>query len=545
LAWARVARVPAWALAAALALAYLALDPPSADLAAQEYRTHLFREHGFALWDNAWYAGHHLPGYSVVFPPVAAVLGPKLTGALGAVGATWCFERLSREQLGDGARAAALTFAAASPASLVTGRLTFVLGVGIGMAAALVASRRHVAAATALAVLTGLTSPVAGAFLALAAAAWWIGGRGPAAASGGSGAPEPRPQRTRPTAGAAALTAGGLVPVAVLTLLFPEGGSFPFVGSSFWPALAATLAVLAVIPREQRVLRAGTALYALVLIASFALDTPMGGNAVRFGALLAGPVAAGVLWPRRPKLLLALALPLAYWVAAAPIDDWRRAAGDPSTDLAFHQGLIHFLEQDARAHGPGRVEIPFTDNHWESRFVAPHAGLARGWERQLDRERNALFYDGRRLTPARYDRWLRDNAVRFVALPAAPLDYSAAAEAQLVRDGQPFLRPVWRDRSYRVFAVVDATPLAAGAQVTALRADSVTLRAARPGRVVLRVRFTPYWRLVRGSGCVAPSPGGWTEVRLRTPGTVRLATRFGLGRIRAHSPRCTDTAPAE
>lgn len=541
-----MARVPAWALAAALALAYLALDPPSADLAAQEYRTHLFREHGFSLWDNAWYAGHHLPGYSVVFPPVAAVLGPKLTGALGAVGATWCFERLSREQLGDGARAAAVTFAAASPASLVTGRLTFVLGVGIGMAAALVASRRHVAAATALAVLTGLTSPVAGAFLALAAAAWWVGGGGPAAASGGGGgAPEPRPQRTRPTAGAAALTAGGLVPVAVLTLLFPEGGSFPFVGSSFWPALAATLAVLAVIPRDQRVLRAGTALYVLVLIASFALDTPMGGNAVRFGALLAGPVAAGVLWPRRPRLLLALALPLAYWVAVAPLDDWRRAADDGSTDLAFHQGLIHFLEQDARAHGPGRVEIPFTDNHWESRFVAPHAGLARGWERQLDRERNALFYDGRRLTPGRYDRWLRDNAVRFVALPAAPLDYSAAAEAQLVRDGQPFLRPVWRDRSYRVFAVVDATPLAAGAQVTALSADSVTLRTARPGRVVLRVRFTPYWSLVRGSGCVAPSPDGWTEVRLRAAGTARVATRFALGRIRARSPRCTDAAPAE
>ena len=56
----------------------------------------------------------------------------------------------------------------------------------------------------------------------------------------------------------------------------------------------------------------------------------------------------------------------------------------------------------ARGGGPFRVEIPFTDNHWESRWVAPHVPLARGWERQLDRERNALFYDGRPLTPARY-----------------------------------------------------------------------------------------------------------------------------------------------
>jgi hypothetical protein len=529
-------RVPAWVIAAVLAAAYLLLDPPSADLAAQEYRTGLFRHHGFALWDNAWYAGHHLPGYSLVFPPVAAVLGPKLTGALAAVASAWCFERLARDRLAEGARAAALWFAAATPVSLITGRLTFALGVAVGLAALLAASRARargragVAAAGALAVLTGLTSPVAGAFLALAAIAWWIpGGNG----AGGAA------RRSRPTAAAAALTAGALIPVAALSVAFPEGGSFPFASSSFWPALAATLVVLAVLPREPRAVRAGTALYALALVASFALDTPMGGNAARLGALLAGPLAAGVLWPRRPRALLALALPLIYWQWVAPVDDWHRAAGDRSTDLVFHHGLIGFLERDARDNGPLRVEIPFTDNHWESRFVAPHAGLARGWERQLDRARNGLFYDGAPLTATRYERWLRDNAVRFVALPHAPLDPSAAAEAQLIRGGLPYLRPVWRDGNYRVFAVTRAPPLASGAQVTALSADSVTLRAARPGRVVVRVRFTPYWALVRGAGCVARSAGGWTEIRLAEPGAIRLQTRFAPGRVRARSPRCT------
>ena len=79
--------VPAWALAAVLAAAYLVLAPPSADLAAQDYRATL----GLVLWDYGWYGGHHMPGYSVLFPPLAALLGPRLVGALSAVAAAWLF----------------------------------------------------------------------------------------------------------------------------------------------------------------------------------------------------------------------------------------------------------------------------------------------------------------------------------------------------------------------------------------------------------------------------------------------------------------------
>ena len=74
------------------------LAPPSADLAAQEYRADL----GLVLWDNGWYGGHHMPGYSVLFPPLAALLGPRLVGALSAVAAAWLFERLVRDL--DGGR---------------------------------------------------------------------------------------------------------------------------------------------------------------------------------------------------------------------------------------------------------------------------------------------------------------------------------------------------------------------------------------------------------------------------------------------------------
>jgi hypothetical protein len=502
--------VPAWAFATLPAAIYLLAAPPSADLAAQEYRADL----GLVLWDNGWYAGHHMPGYSVLFPPLAALLGPRLVGALSAVAAAAVFERLARDS--DGARPAALWFAVATVTTLITGRLTFALGLAIGLGAVLAAARARHGWACALAALASLASPVAGVFVALAAAAWWLDRR-----------------RWWPVA----LAASGVAPAAALAIAFPEGGSFPFVGSSFWPALAAAIAVAVVIPRDARVVRIGVALYALAMVASFVLETPMGGNVVRLGALFAGPLVTALLWRRNRRVVYLLAPALLYWQWVAPVDDWARARGDASVHERYYDGVLGFL--GAQRGGPFRVEIPFTDNHWESRWAAPHVPLARGWERQVDRERNALFYDDHPLTPARYRRWLDDNAVRFVALADAPIDYSAAREAQLLRDGLPYLREVWHDAHWRVFAVAGARPLARGAaRATGLEPERVRLTASRAGVADLRVRFTPYWRIATGRGCVEQAPGGWTRVRVDRPGPVVLEASFALGRVRATAPRC-------
>jgi hypothetical protein len=55
--------------------------------------------------------------------------------------------------------------------------------------------------------------------------------------------------------------------------------------------------------------------------------------------------------------------------------------------------------------------------------------------------------------------------------------------------------------------------------------------------VRLRVRFTPYWAIAEGSGCVV-NDDGFVSLRLRRPGPVRMVTQFSLGRIGATSPRC-------
>jgi hypothetical protein len=512
--WAAERRAPpAWALAALLALAYVAVVPGGGDLASQAYRAHV----GPVLWDNGWYGGHQMPGYSLLFPPLGALLGARLTGALAAVAAAALFERIAVGRWGERARLGTLWFALGTAANLVSGRMTFALGLAFGLGAVLAAVHGRRGWMAGLALLTSLASPVAATFLALGAAAWWLAER---------------------RAAAIALGLAAMTPAAALAVAFPEGGRFPFVASSFWPALAALAGVLAALPREERVLRAGAALSLLATVASFLVDNPLGGNVIRLATIAAGPLAACALWRRRRWLLAAIAAPLLVWQWVAPVTDWARAAGDPSVHRAYYQPLNAFLERQGPR--PFRVEIPFTQNHWEARWVAPNRPLARGWLRQLDTVRNPLFYNGRPLTAARYRGWLEDNAVGFVALPDAPLDASARAEARLVRAGVPGLREVWRGPHWRVYAVERARPLAAGAaRAIRLDTDGVTLAARRAGRVDVRIRFNPYWRLSSGRGCVAKGSGGWTRVRVDGPGTVALEPAFAIGRAGRSGPRCS------
>jgi hypothetical protein len=502
------------AVAAAFALAYLIARPASADLAAQVYRTELFQDFGFTLWNGHWYAGHHTPGYSVLFPPLASVLGPRALGALAAVAAAVLFERVTYARWGARARLGAIWFGAASATNLFTGRLTFALGVAIALGAVLAAQRERPRTALALAAAAPLASPIAGLFLALVGVADGLANR----------------RRV-----SLAMAAASFAVAAALAAAFPEGGVEPFVLSAYWPVVAFALAVLALAPREERAIRWGAVLYALAATAAFAIDTPMGGNATRLGTLLGGPLMACLLWRRRTLALAAVALPLLYWQWMPPVRDVAVASGDPAIRAAYYAPLNAFLE---RARPAGRVEIPLTRNHWETVHVARRFALARGWERQLDVKYNRLFYEPR-LHPRAYRAWLAANGVQYVALPDAELDYSARAEARLIRRGLPFLEPVWRSRHWRVYRVAGAAPLVAGpARLVALRRDGFTLQAHAAGRVDVRVRYTRYWELVRGAGCVAPGRDDFTRVVLTRPGRARVAARFAPGRLVSRSPRC-------
>jgi hypothetical protein len=516
-------RIAPTLIAAMFAVVYVIVSPPSLDLAAHLLRAKLFSAEGFGIWNNWWYAGHHVPGYSVLFPPIAALLTPQVAGGLATTGTAALFEPLARHHFGEDAWLGSLWFGAGTAMNLFTGRLTFAFGLLPAMGMALALQRRRFWLAYVLAVVTALASPVAALFAALAAGAYAIG----------EFVPERRLRAALP--GIIAVICS-LLPVGLLSVAFPEGGSEPFTLATLWPIPAIALIALAVVPRHEWTLRAGIVLYAIGCVVAYEVATPVGSNAARLGPLVAGPLAALIWWPRKKALLAVTALPLLWFQWQAPIRDVRTSAGDPSVSAAYYQPLLGFL--DRQSGPPFRVEIPFTRFHWEAYQVAPRFPLARGWERQLDIRYNHLFYGGP-LTPATYNAWLHEVAVRFVAVPDASLDFSAKREVHLIDRGLPYLKPVFRSRHWRVYEVADPTPIVRGpAKLESLGANSVTLDARAPGTVLVRVRFTPYWAIGQGSGCVAPD-GEFTKLSVRRRGPVTLVIDFSLGRIGARSPRCT------
>jgi hypothetical protein len=254
----------------------------------------------------------------------------------------------------------------------------------------------------------------------------------------------------------------------------------------------------------------------------------------------------------RAWTLLALALPLLYWQANAPAADFAAAAGDPSTSASYYRPLLDELGRLGIGYGarPARIEVVPTADHWEATFLAPSVMLARGWERQLDKRDNALFYrHSVALDAVRLRAWLSSQAVSYIALPDAALDYSARAEARLLRTAPPaYLREVWRAAHWRLFTVLDAAPLAqAPAVLTRLSSNSFTLTAPAAGSYVVRVRYTPYWTLTPGGlpatgACVREAPGGWTLVQAGGAAHLHVVADFSFARVFEHGPSCTETA---
>jgi hypothetical protein len=552
--------LPAWLVAAVLGLAYVLTAPLSTDLSAAAYRSHLFSQAGFTLWDNGWYGGHHLPAYSILAPALGAWLGPQLLVALALVAATALFERLVDGLFPTPAtRIAALWLALGAGIGMLANRVPFDLGLAVGMGSLLAARCERPVVALVLSVLCSLASPVAGAFLALAYLAWALARVTVPA--------RPVGWRSAPGAWPFGLTLSALLPIGALSVAFPEGGVQPFVASAFYPALLGVLVVVALIPatrgagardrsvressREQRyaahrrVLRIGGVLYGLVLIGAYVLPSAVGGNADRLGALMAGPLAACALVCSRPRwVILVLAPFLLYWQANAPVADFLAGASDPAVEGSYYTPLLAELQALGVGYAatPARIEVVPTRDHFEARYVAPAVAIARGWERQLDQGRNALFYEqGTPLTAARYRRWLQQQAISYVALPDAPLDYSGKEEGKLLARRTPsYLREVWRSPHWRLFAVLGARPLAqAPARIARMGSDSFTLEVARAGSYLVRVRFTPYWKIVNGTGCVREAPGGWTEVRASRPGALAVGIGFSLARVFQHGVRCS------
>lgn len=501
-------------LAVVVAAVVMAAGWRGADWPAQVFRIEMFRREGLTVWNNHWYGGHHSIGYSLILPPLGAFVGPGAVGLATAGIATACLQRLLLRIRPDRVAAAvgAALFGVSLGANLAVGRLPFQLGVTLALGALVCWERRWIWATVALAVASGLASPVAALFLGIvaggAALARW---RAPADLL-----------RTGDVRGQGPIVAAAaLGPVVLIAVVFPSGGSFPFAFGGVALSLLAVVAVWWVSEPADRELRGVLAVSGLAIVAAWLLPTPLGGNIARLPMFFALPLITVLAWSRRRAVVAVAAVVLVAWSWSAAEDAVLRARHDPTVDAAYFRPMIAAVR--AEAGEVVRVEIPFTRRHWEAAHVAPVLPLARGWERQLDRERNPVFYEEDGLSALEYHVWLRENAVRFVALPSAELDPSALGEAALLEAGQPFLRPVWESHDWRVWEVLNAEALVSGdVEVVEIAADRILLDARSPGEVLLRVRFSPHW-VAEGPSCVREDlDGGWTIVDVAEPGEVEL-----------------------
>jgi hypothetical protein len=469
------------------------------DVPAQVYRVDLFRRYGWILWDSRWYGGHYALPYSVLFPPLGAAIGLYGAAALSAVVAAWAFERLV-QVLGARSLRAAGIFAIGLFVPVAIGQFPFLAGEAVGLLAVLAARAQRRVIAVVLTVACALFSPVAGAFLVLVFASWAIASPG---------------RRV----GLVGLTALAGSPLVVLGVAFPDPGRYPFWGSELVAILVICVVALAVVPARLRVLRVGLAVYGATAVVVFLVPNPLGGVLGRLAEGFSPAVAVAISTIDRRRFLALLALPLLVWQGSGVAGAIHAGQADPSSHASYYAPLLRFF---ARQPTIGRVEIPFTRDHWEVDFVAPHVPIARGWERQLDIAYNPIFYADH-LSSSSYHRWLKSVGVTWVAVSDAPLDYSARAEARLVSNGLRFLQPVWHNSHWRVWRVVGSPGLTSGSsRLVTLQPDRFVLDAAAPGTTTIRIRYTPAWTLVQGRGCVRAAPDQWTQVVAFAPGRITI-----------------------
>ncbi|MFC8276123.1 MFS transporter [Streptomyces sp. NPDC057271] len=462
------------------------------DLAAQDAWAEFVGRHPDSAYNLAWYGGMHPVSYSVVSPYVMSVLGVRSTMMIaGTVSAGLTALILVRVRAVRNPLACSLAGVFAFLCNALSGRVTFGLGMmfALGAVAAVFCwpyrwRRRRWAKAAVAAPLAGIAtacSPVAGLFLGVAAAALFL-------------------NRRRP--GAYALGLAPVLVVAVSSWLFPFSGTQPMSwASTALPFLFGVLCLL-LVPRDWRTVRTGAAVYSAGTLLTWLIDSQIGSNVSRLVMLFAGVVLLAALPYAVPRSRRWYAILLAFaglnvWIGFKGVDDVIRTAPDASWTREVAP-LINQLQ--VRGAEKARVEVVPASSHRESSALSPYINLARGWNRQADMERNPLFYDDT-LNATNYQGWLDRWAVHYVVLPTGAPDSGAELEAELVADGLPYLKQVWSDENWRLFEVENPTPLAnPPADVLRAGANEVVIEVDDPGRVLIRVPYSPWLALVDENG---------------------------------------------
>ena len=436
-------------------------------------------------------------------------------GASSPVGAVRRCSRAGARRRPTAAALAAWLFLGGVMTNVVIGRMPFMLGIALAVAAWACARRSRVAAARAR------RSRACGRARSRASSSPSRRSRRRGAAArrrrrdAAAGAPRSRSARRRSSAGCS-------------WRAVPRGRRDHFAATAFWPMLLVCLGGVALLdPRG-----APDAVGRRPAVPG-ACSSPRSRSRTRSGRTRCGSgVRARAVGARRSRTRRAcralavasvgVALLYLQWLPAVravgrgarrPVD-----AGSPSTPRC-----CDFL---ARARQARRaLEVPLTRNHWEAADLARGrsrsraAGTASSTARSTRSSTTSDAADARALP-----RWLRENAVRWVALPNAPLDFSATAERRCCSSGAAATSSSVYDvgatgASGRCAAPMP--PASGAAQPARRRRRTGSIEATRPGRRVVRQHAT------RRTGPSRPATAACP--RTRRAGRWSTASRAAAG----------------
>ncbi|ARX84185.1 membrane protein [Streptomyces alboflavus] len=503
------------------------------DLAAQEAWAGFARRYPGSAYSLFWYGGLHTANYSVISPYLMAAFGVRTVAAASGIAATWMGVAIIMR---SGIRKPlwpSVIVGFSMWCQVVCGRATFMLGVAFGVGAVLAvtgtATRRRVAGATLCAALATMGSPVAGLFLVVVGGAYLL---------------------LREWGKGLALILPPFVVVGLTTWLFPFEGEQPMAFIRIFPPVLLCGVVILAAPRSWKLLKVGAAVYAVGVVLTWLIPTPIGTNVERFAEIAAPPILLAAVLNRkfstlrllrpsgtprhfwhRTVLICAVVLSL-IWVSVKTTSDIVAYTKVPTWAVET-DGVVKELNRLGAERT--RVEVVPARDHREAAVLSPYINMARGWNRQADVERGRLFYEGRPVsevkegafTSSSYRAWLNHWAVGFVVLYKGDGKPDGAAEREhdLVTSEPSYLDQVWHDDNWRIYRVKDAVPLVdkPGSVVTADGAH-LTVRMSEPGSVTVRVAYSP-WLWAEG-GCLYKE-GDFTRLTVKKPGDVRIASNYG------------------
>lgn len=493
-------------------VAFFVLRPDVNDLWAARAREAAVRDGvGLTYWFD-WFGGGTTPGsYSVLTPQLSALTSSEAMCAMSAVAValvgTLALRRTAHPLLG------AWAVAYAAVANLWSGRVPFLFGAALAITAIIALRSRRVVLAAGLTVVSIFASPVSGAFVLMGLSGTFL---------------TTRTKSWRPPiawVGGVAVTA--LLAVAIV---FGQPGPQPF--SAWLTGQVLVLLALLWAARPPDHIRTTIAWSAVAAVVLFVVPNGMGSNFARFAwFVLPAVVLATTL--RRRKVAVLLVLPAILAGGSGTIADLRNAIR-PVSSVAYYEPLADRLDRlpDLANY---RLEVVNHGAHAGYDALLDHAMLARGWETQEDSALNtALKQDP--LDPVTYKVWLDNNAVGYVALPAAPV--GSYPEYDLVKSRTPsYLRPVWRTADWVLYRVQNPTPIvAAPARIVGHTQSTLTIRVPCACEISVRVRYSKFLEATLQPSAadrtatptavpatIADDGARWTTMTTTRPGTYRLS----------------------